>query len=50
MVSISPKMSEGSIVRIIKSNTARDLKKQYQFLKNATSVHKVYGQMGILSV
>ena len=27
------KMSVGSVVRIIKSNTARDLKKQYPFLK-----------------
>ena len=33
LVSISPKMSVGSVVRIIKSNTARDLKKVYPFLK-----------------
>ena len=33
LVSIPPKMSVGSVVRIIKSNTARDLKKQYPFLK-----------------
>ena len=33
LVSIPPKMSVGSVVRIIKSNTARDLKKQYLFLK-----------------
>ena len=33
LVSIPPKMSVGSIVRIIKSNTARDFKKQYSFLK-----------------
>ena len=33
LVSIPPKVSVGSVVRIIKSNTARDLKKQYPFLK-----------------
>ena len=33
LVSIPPKMSVDSVVRIIKSNTARDLKKQYPFLK-----------------
>ncbi len=33
LVSIPPKMSVGSVVRIIKSNTDRDLKKQYPFLK-----------------
>lgn len=33
LVSIPPKMSQGSVVRIIKSNTAKDLKKTYPFLK-----------------
>ena len=33
LVSIPPKMSVGSVVRIIKSNTVRDLKKTYPFLK-----------------
>ena len=32
-VSISPKISVGSVVRIIKSDTVRDLKKSYPFLK-----------------
>lgn len=32
-VSISPKISVGSVVRIIKSDTVRDLKKSYLFLK-----------------
>jgi putative transposase len=33
LLSIPPKMSVGSVVRLIKSNTARDLKKNYPFLK-----------------
>ncbi len=33
LVSIPPKMSVGSVVRIIKSNTAKDLKKAFPFLK-----------------
>ena len=33
LVSIPPKMSVGSAVRIIKSNTARDLKSHFPFLK-----------------
>ena len=33
LLEIPPKMSVGSVVRIIESNTARDLKKQYPFLK-----------------
>lgn len=33
LVSIPPKMSVGSVVRILKSNTARDLKKKFDFLK-----------------
>ena len=32
-VSISPKISVGSVVRIIKSDTARDMKKSYPFFK-----------------
>jgi len=32
-VSISPKISVGSVVRIINSDTVRDLKKSYPFLK-----------------
>ena len=42
-------MSVGSVVRIIKSNTAKDLKKAFPFLKNVISERKVCGQMGILS-
>lgn len=34
LVSIPPKMSVGSVVRILKSNTARDLKKKFKFLKD----------------
>lgn len=34
LVSIPPKMSVGSVVRILKSNTARDLKKKFEFLKD----------------
>ena len=33
LISIPPKVSVGSIVRIIKSNTARELKKKFGFLK-----------------
>jgi len=33
LVSIPPKMSVGSAVRIIKSNTGRDMKKKFEFLK-----------------
>ncbi len=33
LVSIPPKMSVGSVVRLIKSNTARDLRAHYPFLK-----------------
>ena len=33
LVSIPPKMSVGSVVRIIKSNTARGLKAKFPFLK-----------------
>jgi len=33
LISIPPKMSVGSVVRIIKSNTARDMKKKFSFLK-----------------
>ena len=33
LVSIPPKMSVGSAVRIIKSNTARNMKKKFKFLK-----------------
>ena len=33
LVSIPPKMSVGSVVRIIKSNMARDLKAHFPFLK-----------------
>ena len=34
LVSIPPKMSVGKIVGIIKSNTARDMKKKFSFLKD----------------
>ena len=44
LISIPPKMSISSIVRILKSNTARELKKKFEFLK------KVYwGTDGIWS-
>ena len=33
LVSIPPKMSVGSAVRIIKSNTGRDMEKKFEFLK-----------------
>lgn len=33
MIWIPPKMSVGQVVRILKSNTARDLKKKFPFLK-----------------
>ena len=33
LVSIPPKMSVGKVVRLLKSNTARDLKKKFEFLK-----------------
>lgn len=33
LVSIPPKMSVGSVVRVLKSNTARDLKKKFEFLR-----------------
>ncbi len=34
LVSIPPKMSVGSIVRIVKANTSRHLKQQFPFLKD----------------
>ena len=34
MVSIPPRMSVGSVVRIVKANTARGLKKKFDFLKD----------------
>ena len=34
LVSIPPKMSVGSVVRIIKSNTSRGLKQKFPFLKD----------------
>ena len=34
MISIPPKMSVGQVVRIIKSNTAKDMKKKFAFLKD----------------
>ena len=44
LISIPPKMSISSVVRILKSNTARELKKKFEFLK------KVYwGTDGIWS-
>jgi putative transposase len=44
LVSIPPKLSVGEVVRIIKANTARMLKKKFDFLK------KVYwGNEGIWS-
>jgi putative transposase len=44
LVSIPPQMTVGSVVRLIKSNTARNLKEQFPFLK------KVYwGTDGIWS-
>ena len=33
MLSIPPKMSVGGVVRILKSNTARGMKKRFEFLK-----------------
>ena len=33
MVSIPPKMSVGSVVRIIKANTSRGMKEKFEFLK-----------------
>lgn len=33
LISIPPQMSVGSVVRLIKSNTSRGLKKQFPFLK-----------------
>lgn len=33
LISIPPKMSVGSVVRIIKSNTAKQLKEKFEFLK-----------------
>jgi|SRR3989344_308604 len=35
LISIPPQMSVGSVVRLIKSNTARRLKKKFAFLKQA---------------
>ena len=34
LISIPPTMSVGSVVRIIKSNTSRELKQKFLFLKN----------------
>ena len=35
LVSIPPKMSVGSVVRIIKANTSRNIKQKFPFLKQA---------------
>jgi len=35
MISIPPKMSVGSVVRIIKSNTARELKEKFEHIRKA---------------
>ena len=34
LVSIPPKMSVGSVVRVVKANTSRGLKQKFPFLKN----------------
>ncbi len=34
MMSVPPKMSVGSVVRIIKANTSRGMKKKFPFLKD----------------
>jgi putative transposase len=34
MISIPPKMSVGQVVRVIKSNTSKDLKRKFTFLKD----------------
>ena len=44
LVSIPPSMAVGSVVRIIKSNLARDMKKEFPFLKKC-----YYGTDGIWS-
>ena len=44
LVSIPPKLSVGEVVRIIKANTARMLKKKFDFLKNV-----YWGNEGIWS-
>jgi hypothetical protein len=37
LVVISPKMSVSQVVRVLKTNTSRDLKKKFSFLKNVYS-------------
>lgn len=44
LVSIPPKMSVGSVIRVIKSNTSRSLKKEFKFLKEV-----YWGKEGIWS-
>jgi putative transposase len=34
MVTIPPKMSVGSVVRIVKTNTSRGLKRKFEYLKD----------------
>lgn len=41
LISIPPKMSVGQVVRILKSNTSRDLKKKFPFLKDGYFVSTV---------
>ncbi len=45
LIKIPPKMSVSEVVRIIKCNTGKAMKKRYEFLKNA-----YYGRGGIWSV
>jgi putative transposase len=44
LLSIPPQMSVGSVVRIIKANTARELRKKFEFIK-----HLYWGTDGIWS-
>lgn len=45
---ILPRRSVSEVVRIIKSNTSKDIKKKFSFLKTCTGAQMEYGLMDIL--
>jgi REP element-mobilizing transposase RayT len=48
MMIIPLKYSIGKIVKIIKANTSRRMKKEFEFLKNAITVETVFGRTDTL--
>ena len=44
LISIPPQMTVGSLVRLLKTNTARNIKTKFSFLKKTIMVPIVFGQ------